>query len=137
VERGTGKLVWKYKTPGWFQSEVVVHDGKVLITHHRHRLFQLDALTGEELKRYEPEDPEKSLGGSGLLMGNGVAYYAVTKGLLIALDLEKNTPRWTFRPSEHSELALQPVTDGRRIFLSLRQNLESKGAAGIMAVGEK
>jgi outer membrane protein assembly factor BamB len=137
VERATGKEVWKYKTPGWFQSEVVVHDGKVYCTHHRGRLYQLDALTGKELKKFESDDPEKSLGGSGLLLNGKVAYYAVTKGTLFALDLEKNEPLWTYRPVEQSELALAPVTDGKRIFLSVRQDIKREGVAGIVAVGEE
>jgi len=137
LDRKTGELLWKFKTPGWFQTVAAVADGKVFVAHHRGRLFQLDELSGNLLATFEPDDAEKSLGGSSVLLGDATAYYTITKGQIYAVDTGTNALRWKLRPSQHSELALSPVTDGHRIFLSMRQNLEHQGEAGIVAIGAR
>lgn len=134
LERTTGKLLWKFKTPGWFQAEAAIADGIAYVPHHHGRLFRLDAETGELIGTFEPGDAEKSLGGNAVLLNASTAYFASMKGQVFAVDTQANAYRWKFRPSEHTEL-LSPVTDGRRIFLSMRPNAERQGESGIVAIG--
>jgi outer membrane protein assembly factor BamB len=137
LNRLTGAVVWKFQAPQWLASRVAVHDGMVYLSHHGARLYQLAAETGQLIRIMEPPDEADRTGAvySFPIVTNQTACFASGDGQLFAFDVETGKMRWKLRPSEHSELYTDPVTDGRRIFVTSRRNAKEAGDNAVWAIG--
>jgi len=137
LDRLTGAVVWKFQTPTWLASQVAVHDGKVYLPHHGARLYQLAAETGQLIRIIEPPDEVDRTGSvySFPIIANQTACFASGDGQMFAFDIESGKMRWKLRPSDHSELYSDPVTDGRLIFVTSRRNAKGAGDNAVWAIG--
>ena len=52
-------------------------------------------------------------------------YFGSFDGYLYCLKIADGELKWRIRPVEGSEITGSPLTDGRRIFLSMRRNSEA------------
>ena len=137
LDAATGKLDWKFETPSWLGSAAAVHDGVVFLPHHRGRLYRITAAAGEQLGLFEPEDvgDRTGHGSSFPLIANETAYFATSYGQLYAVDANSGKQRWKFRPAGVSGGSTSPTTDGRRIFVTCRKDLDGSGEYAVLAIG--
>jgi outer membrane protein assembly factor BamB len=138
LDRETGKLLWKYQTPSWLASQPAVHNGIVFQPGSKGRLYQLDADSGRLIQAFEPVDEADRQGTaySFPLIDDVTACFATGRtGLLYAVDVATGKLRWKLRPADKSELFTDPVTDGQRIFVVSRQDINKAGETAIFAIG--
>jgi outer membrane protein assembly factor BamB len=137
LDRQTGRVVWKYAAPTWLASRVAVHGGKVFLPIHRGRLYQINAQSGELIHEFEPAEASDRKGSvySFPIITDHSAYFATGEGQLYSIDVETNRLQWKLRPLADSELFTDPATDGRRIFVTARQNNDKLGECAILAIG--
>lgn len=137
LDRETGRLLWKFETPTWNASRVAVHDGSVYLPVHRGRLYRLDLQTGELLQSFDPSKEEERYGSAHTfpIVTDRQVLFTTGDGRVLSLDAENLQRQWELRPSQHSELFTDPMTDGQRIFVTSKQDLEKRGESAIVAIG--
>lgn len=138
LDRETGKLLWKYQTPSWLASQPAVNNGIVFQPGSRGRLYQLDAATGQLIQTFEPDDEVERQGTAyslPLTDGTTACFATGRTGLLYGVDVATGKLRWKLQPAEKSELFTDPVTDGQRIFVVSRRDLNKAGETAIFAIG--
>jgi outer membrane protein assembly factor BamB len=137
LNRDNGELFWKFEAPTWLASPVAVHEGRVYLPCHRGRMFQLDAMSGELLHKFEPVDEEDrdTMVYSFPVITSDTLYWAFGKGQLYAVDYSNWQLRWKLRPNEPSELFSNPATDGQRIFVTSRQDINDGGECAMLVIG--
>lgn len=136
LDRVTGKELWKFETPTWNSSRVAVHNGVVYLPVHRGRMYQLESNSGNLLHAFDLPQAETGFGSVytfPIVHGNNVLYVE-GNGQVLNLDAKNNRLHWQFRPRQHSELFTDPVTDGKRIYVTSRQD-DGLGESSVVALG--
>ncbi len=100
-----GKLVrvWSFETglSRGHEATPIVVDGRMFLTGSWSIVFALDARTGEELWRYDPQVPRETavkaccdVVNRGVAVYRGKVYVGTLDGRLVALDAETGDPVW-------------------------------------------
>lgn len=102
--------LWSVRVGGSTKQSPAVSSGIVYIGSSNHKLFALDAGTGEQIWEYE--------GDSSLEMtpavANGLVYVPSANGTLVALDAQSGGLRWTF--AHPLGAYATPAVDGDALF---------------------
>jgi quinohemoprotein ethanol dehydrogenase len=100
---GTLGLAWAYPTATTrgLQASPIVVDGRMYTTGTWSVVYALDARTGKELWKYDPEVPRAwgryaccDAVNRGVALWKGAVYVATLDGRLIALDARNGKKRW-------------------------------------------
>jgi outer membrane protein assembly factor BamB/beta-lactamase regulating signal transducer with metallopeptidase domain len=133
VSLKSGKVLWKFVAPTWLSSCVAVHAGKVYLTCHRGELFQLDAENGRAIGHFVSKEDRDTYSQSPFVDDRAV-YFATANGHLFASDVKSLQPTWDV-PAIAGTIT-DPVTDGRRIFVTTRPDTSGAGEHAIVALGD-
>lgn len=118
VDLATGRAKWTHKVDSSVHGSIAVHEGKVFAASLRGILYALDARTGAELWRKQPEvapEPynQRVYGYYGVTVADGkllwplqTRYGKASSGLLTALEPGNGTVLW------ESRLAGSTMSDG-------------------------
>ncbi len=132
-------LFWTFPTKSRIEAGVGYRDGSVYVGSCDGRFYRVNAQTGKEVWSYEtPRSPGAvSAIYSAPLCTEDAVYFGSFDGYLYALKIDGGGLKWRIRPLENAEITGSPLTDGRRIFVSLRRNSNRKGEHAIVAIDER
>jgi outer membrane protein assembly factor BamB len=99
VDKGTGKVRWRYATQGTVNREPALSEGFLLFTSSEGRVYGLDAKTGKWRWQYERELPEGFTikGYAGVAVQGSTAFTGFADGTLVALRAYSGDVIWTRR----------------------------------------
>ena len=85
--------LWSYATQGWVSAAPTVADGVVYVGSNDHRVYALDAATGNELWSYDTGEVVVSVP----TVADGVIYVGSNDNHLHALDADTGGKLWELR----------------------------------------
>ena len=132
-------LFWTFPTRSRIEAGVAYRDGSVFFGSCDGRFYRVNAETGKEVWSYETPRSEGVITAiySSPVCTEDAVYFGSFNGYLYCLKLANGELKWRIRPVEGSEITGSPLTDGRRIFVSMRRNSKQQGRDAIVAIGEE
>lgn len=132
-------LFWTFPTKSRIEAGPGYRDGSVYFGSCDGCFYRVDAATGKEVWSYQtPRGPGVWTAiYSAPLCTEDAVYFGSFDGYLYALKVDGGGLKWRIRPVENAEITGSPLTDGRWIFLAVRQNLNKQGEHAIVAIGER
>jgi eukaryotic-like serine/threonine-protein kinase len=104
--------LWSFKAGDTVLSSPSIVNDKVFVGSHDHRMYCLDAYTGEKIWEYRTKDIVKS---SPLIKGQGV-YFGSLDGTFHCVDIEDGEVIWQFDTKRNGGIAGSPAVSGSSIF---------------------
>lgn len=137
INKQTGAEVWKFQTNARVEADPAVNDKFVYFGSCDANLYCLEKQTGKLVWKFQTEK-RKKFGGpiyEQTLLTPSTVYLPVMAGLVYAIDANSGKQKWQFRPSADSEID-GSFTDGKRLFLLTRVNVDGAGEEAIYALGQ-
>ena len=106
--------LWSYATQGWVSAAPAVADGVVYVGSNDHRVYALDAATGNELWSLTTGDVVVSVP----TVADGVVYVGSNDNHLHALDADTGEKLWSYDTG--SWVQYSPAVSGGKVYLSAR-----------------
>jgi outer membrane protein assembly factor BamB len=131
-------VIWSFPANSRIETGVAYRDGSVFVGSCDGRFYRIDAETGKAVWSYQtPETKGASTAiYSAPLCTEDEVYFGSFDGHLYCLKIADGALKWRIEPIKGSEILGSPLTDGRRIVLSMRRNLQKQGQNAIVAIGE-
>ena len=107
-------LLWSYATQGWVSAAPAVADGMVYVGSNDHRVYALDAATGNELWSFATGDVVVSVP----TVADGVVYVGSNDNHLYALDADTGEKLWSYDTG--SWVQHSPAVSDGKVYLSAR-----------------
>ena len=106
--------LWSYATQGWVSAAPTVADGVVYVGSNDHRVYALDAATGNELWSFATGDVVVSVP----TVVDGVVYVGSNDNHLHALDADTGEKLWSYDTG--SWVQYSPAVSGGKVYLGAR-----------------
>ena len=106
--------LWSYATQGWVSAAPTVADGVVYVGSNDHRVYALDAATGNELWSFATGDVVVSVP----TVADGVVYVGSNDNHLHALDANTGEKLWSYDTG--SWVQYSPAVSGGKVYLGAR-----------------
>jgi outer membrane protein assembly factor BamB len=133
------KVLWELPTAARIDAGSTYRDGSVFFGSSGGRFYRVDAETGKEIWSYQIPG---ALGTNAAiyctpLCTKDAVYFNSFDGHLYCLKIATGELKWRFQPVAGSEVDLSLATDGQRIVLGVRRNMQNKrGEDAIVVIGE-
>ena len=108
--------LWSYATQGWVSAAPTVADGVVYVGSNDHRVYALDAATGNELWSFATGEVVVSVP----TVADGVIYVGSNDNHLHALDADTGEKLWSYDTG--SWVQYSPAVSGGKVYLGARVN---------------
>jgi eukaryotic-like serine/threonine-protein kinase len=130
--------VWAFPTKSRIETGVAYRDGSVFVGSCDGRFYRINAETGKEVWSYQTPvtNGVSTAIYSAPLCTEDAVYFGSFDGHLYCLKIADGALKWRIEPIKGAEIQGSPMTDGRRIVLSMRRNLEKQGQDAIVVIGE-
>ena len=106
--------LWSYATQGWVSAAPTVADGVVYVGSNDHRVYALDAATGNELWSFATGEVVVSVP----TVADGVVYVGSNDNHLHALDADTGEKLWSYDTG--SWVQYSPAVSGGKVYLGAR-----------------
>jgi len=132
-------MLWSFPTKSRIEAGPAYRQGSVFFGSCDGRFYRVNAETGKEVWSYQTP---KSQGASTAIYSaplctEDAVYFGSFDGHLYCLRIDNGQLKWRIQPVKGSEITGSPLTDGRRIVLAIRRNLEKQGQDAIVVIGEE
>ena len=136
LNKDSGQVVWKFKTGSRISSRAAVHDESIIFPSCDGWLYRVSIMSGNLVWKFQTSPAKKKRASvySFPLVTDQLVYFAAGEGQIYAVGVKTGELAWKMRPSEHSELYSDLATDGKRLFVTSRQD-DGKGECAIIALG--
>ena len=131
-------LQWTFPTKSRIESGVAYQNGSVFVGSCDGRFYRVNADSGKEVWSYQTPHAQGASTAiySAPLCTEDAVYVGSFDGHLYCLKIDDGQLKWRIQPVEGSEVTSSPVTDGRRIVLTVRRSSEKQGQNAVVVVGE-
>ena len=131
-------LLWSFPTRSRIEAGVGFRDGSVFFGSCDGRFYRVNAETGKEVWSYQTPVTKGASTAiySAPLCTEDAVYFGSFDGHLYCLKIANGELKWRIQPAKGSEITGSPMTDGRRIVLAMRRNMEKQGQHAIVSIGE-
>jgi outer membrane protein assembly factor BamB len=137
-DKKTGTVLWKFPTKSRIEAGAAYHDGSVYFGSCDGHFYRVNAVSGKEVWNFQTparKGVSTAIYSAPLCTGD-LVYFGSFDGHLYCLKADGGGLKWRYEPEANSEIVSSPVTDGRRVILSLRKNFEKQGFNGTVFVGD-
>ena len=130
--------IWAFPTKSRIETGVAYRDGSVFVGSCDGRFYRINAETGKEVWSYQTPVTKGASTAiySAPLCTEDAVYFGSFDGHLYCLRIVDGGLKWRIQPVKGSEILGSPLTDGRRIAISMRRNFEKQGQDAIVVIGE-
>lgn len=136
VDRLTGIQKWKFETGSRVTASPTARGDRVFASSCDGYMYCLERSTGKQIWKYiDPDDRKRAIYCDPVVTDDTI-YFAVGTGFVYALNTQNGELRWKMQPVPDSQLYMDFVTDGERLFTTCRTGGE-KGIAALIAIGPK
>ncbi len=131
-------VIWSFPAKSRIETGVAYRDGSVFVGSCDGRFYRINAETGKEVWSYQTPLTKGASTAiySAPLCTEDAVYFGSFDGHLYCLKIADGSLKWRIEPIKGSEILGSPMTDGRRIVLSMRRNFQKQGQHAIVAIGE-
>lgn len=138
VDIGSGNLSWISKTKSRVEASAAVTDRYVLFGSCDANLYCHDRVTGHLVWKYATDKYEKYGGPiyAQPIVSEKSVYLATMEGQIYKFQIDDGKLLWKIRPSDDSQI-VDSCTDGKRIYVTTRENFDGKGINALFAIGPK
>lgn len=136
VDRLSGKLKWQFETGSRVSASPTARGDRVFASSCDGHMYCLERSTGKLIWKYiDPDDRKRAIYCDPVVTDDTI-YFAVGTGFVYAIDTDNGELRWKMQPAPGSQLYMDFVTDGERLFTTCRID-NGKGIAALIAIGPK
>jgi outer membrane protein assembly factor BamB len=138
VDIGSGNISWIVETKSRVEAPAAVNDRFAFFGSCDANLYCLDRVTGHLVWKQATDKYEKYGGPiyAQPIVGEDAVYLATMEGQIYKFQMENGKILWKFRPSEDSQI-VKSCTDGKRIYVTTRENFDDKGTNVLYAIGQE
>jgi outer membrane protein assembly factor BamB len=132
-------LFWTFPTKSRIEAGAGYQDGSVYFGSCDGRFYRVNAHTGKEVWSYQTPQAKGTTTAiySAPLCTEDAVYFGSFDGHLYCLKIENGQLKWRIRPEQDSEIVGSPLTDGRRIVLTIEHGSRQVGRHAIVVIGEE
>ncbi len=131
--------LWTFPTKSRIEAGLAYQNESVYFGSCDGRFYRVNAGTGKEVWSYQtPQSKETSTAiYSAPLCTKDAVYFGSFDGHLYCLKIDNGQLKWRIQPVQGSEITGSPLTDGRRIVLTIRRSSEKNGQHAVVVIGEE
>jgi outer membrane protein assembly factor BamB len=136
VDKRTGEERWKIRTGSRVSAGALSAGGHVYFGSCDAHLYGLGRADGAKAWAFETEHAEgrgAPIYGSPVVIGDTI-YLGAMAGKVYAIARETGELRWSVAPMPGSEINSDLRTDGERLFVTTRRDIDGKGESVAIAV---
>src|SRR2546430_16174384 len=137
LDKQAGTVNWRFPTKSRVESTPAIAGDGVCVPSCDGRMYCIDLATGGQNWSYATEPPPgktKAIYCHPIVTEDAV-YFTAGEGQLYGVERASGKLLFRIRPSDGSELFSSPSTDGRRIFVTTRAQLDQTGEGSVVAGG--